>query len=284
MEELENGCYGLWEKVTDYKLTEGLLDALPTLYQQDETIYQYNQGTQDWSTKSCTLFSPIWAVSDLFNVEVPLETIKVRDNDSYSKGRHKNNGWLVSMGVDHITKEWNGSDFAKQYGKVAYYSIDLRDDELVKKILDKRYTICTWYNGNAAYNKDKRDWVLEWTEFWAYTYGHAINIIWWINTPSRVKDNYYKSTSYNIYDVVHELSEIPCFFDRWYVLTKVAEDALEEVKRLNKMRTLTENMIEDNSAMWHLTNDKNYRVKLHDMNERHRAKLKDIEEQLAKYQ
>ena len=42
-------------------------------------------------------------------------------------------------------------------------------------------------------------------------------------------------------------------------------------------------MIEDNSTMRHLTNDENYRVKLHNMNERHRDKLKDIEEQLAKY-
>jgi hypothetical protein len=60
------------------------LDALPTLYQQDEIIYQYNQGTQTWSTKSCTLFSPIGAISDLFNVEIPLSTIKKWDDSSYS--------------------------------------------------------------------------------------------------------------------------------------------------------------------------------------------------------
>ena len=283
MTEIENGCYGLWEKPTDYKLTEWLLDALPTLYQQDEIIFQYNQGTQDWSTKSCTLFSPIGAVSDLFNVEIPLETIKVWDNDSYSKGRPKNSGWLVASGVDHITNEWNKSDFAKQYGKVAYYSIDLRDDDLVKKVLDKRYTICTGYNGNATYNKDKRDWVLDGTEFWTSTYGHAVNAIWGINTPSRIKDNYYKSVSYNIYDVAHEFSEIPCFFDRGYVLTKVAEDALEDIKRLNKMKTLVENMIADNSSMWHLTNSESYRVKLHEMNNLNRQKLVDIENELKKY-
>lgn len=283
MIETINGCYGLWEKPTDYKLTEWLLDALPTLYQQDEIIFQYNQGTQDWSTKSCTLFSPIGAVSDLFNVEIPLDTIKVWDNDSYSKGRPKNSGWLVSEWVDHITKEWNKSDFAKQYGKVAYYSIDLRDDDLVKKVLDKRYTICTGYNGNATYNKDKRDWVLDGTEFWTYTYGHAVNAIWGINTPSRIKDNYYKSVSYNIYDVAHEFSEIPCFFERGYVLTKVAEDALEDIKRLNKMKTLIENMIADNSSMWHLTNSESYRVKLHEMNNLNRQKLVDIENELKKY-
>jgi hypothetical protein len=49
------------------------------------------------------------------------------------------------------------------------------------------------------------------------------------------------------------------------------------------MKVLTLRMIEDNSAMRHLTNDENYRVKLHDMNNRNREKLKDIDEQLAKY-
>lgn len=283
MELIKNGCLGLWEKPTDYKLTEWLLDALPTLYQQDEIIYQYNQWAQKWSEKSCTLFSPIGAISDLFNVEIPLKVIKIWDTSSYSKGRPQDSGWLVAMWVDHITDEWNKSEYGKKYGKVAYYSIDLKDNELVKKVLDKRYTICTWYQWNAKYNNDKNDWTLNWTEFWTPTYWHAVNAIRGINTPSRIKDNYYKSATYNIYGVKHEFSEIPCFYARWYVLTKVAEDALEEVKRLNKMRTLTENMIADNSAMWHLTNDENYKAKLHDMNNLHRRKLSDIQEQLNKY-
>ena len=67
------------------------------------------------------------------------------------------------------------------------------------------------------------------------------------------------------------------------MFTKVAEDSLEEVKRLNKMKTLTENMIADNSEMWHLTNDAAYRTKLHNMNDLHRKKLIDIENQLKKY-
>ena len=283
MEEEINGCLWLWEKESDYKLTEWLLDALPTLYQQDEIIFQYNQWNQKWSQKSCTLFSPIWAISDLFNVEIPLDTIKVWDKDSYSNGRIEWEWWLVARGVEHITDEWNASDFAKKYGKVAYYSIDLKDDVLVKKVLDKRYTICTGYQGNSTYNNDKnKDWILNGTSFWKATYGHAVNAIRWITTPSRIKDNYYWIT-YNIYGVEHEFSDLPCYYSRGYVLTKVAEDALEEVKRLNKMKTLTENMINDNSEMWHLTNDAHYRTMLHDMNELNRKKVQDIENQLKKY-
>lgn len=75
---------------TDYPLCEGFEDALPTLYQQDEIIYEYNQANQDWSKKSCTIFSAIGAISDLFNYKFSLEEIKEIDNMSYSRGRFKN--------------------------------------------------------------------------------------------------------------------------------------------------------------------------------------------------
>ena len=284
MTEIENWCIGLWEKQTDYIMDEWLLDALPTLYQQDEIIYQYNQWTQTWSTKSCTLFSPIGAISDLFNVEIPLSIIKQWDTDSYSKWRWKDSGWLVARWVDHIVSEWNASDFAKKYWKAAYYSIDLKNDDLVKWILDKRYTICTGYQWNASYNKDKRDWVLENTEFGSSTYWHAVGAIWSINEcPARIKDNYYESITYNIYDVAHPFSDLSCFYDRGYIITKVAEDSLEEVKRLNEFRTNLVHAIELNSAMRHQTNDDNYKSILHYMNEKNRKKLKDCDEQLAKY-
>ena len=281
---IENGCIGLGEKETDFILDEWLLDALPTLYQQDEIIYQYNQGTQTWSTKSCTLFSPIGAISDLFNVEIPLSTIKKWDDSSYSAWRMKDSWWFVAMWVEHIVKEWNASDFGKKYWKAAFYSIDLKNDELVKWILDKRYSICVWYKGNATYNKDKKDGTLNWTDFWTPSYWHAVNAIWSEhNCPARIKDNYFKSISYNMYDVAHPFSDISCFYDRGYVITKVAEDALEEVKRLNEFRTNLLKAIEINSLMWHQTKDTNYQSILHYVNEKNRKKLKDCDEQLAKY-
>lgn len=283
IDEITNGCLGLWEKQSDYILTEGLLDALPTLFQQDEIIYQYNQGKQDWSTKSCTLFSPIGALSDLWNVEVPLSTIKEWDNGSYSKGRKENEWWLIAKGVDYIVDCWNNSDYWKKYWMSAYYSIDLKNDELVKWVLDKRYTICTWFQWNSQYQNDKnKDGILDWTEWWNYTFGHAVGAIWWITTPSRIKDNYFETTRYNIYWVRHNFSEIPCFFSRWYVITKVKEDRLEELKRLNEMNTVVLILIENNSKLWHLTNSENMRAKLHAMNNALRDKQKDIENEIKK--
>lgn len=280
-EEIQNGCLWLWEKTTDYILTEWLLDNLPTLYQQDEKIFQYNQWANKRSSKSCTLFSPIWATSSLFNVEIPLWAIKERDQESYKHWRMKNQWRLVQMWVDFIVDCWNGSEFWKKYWNVAYYSVALKDYELMKKIHAKRYSICTWYQWNSTYNKDKNDWILEWTEWWSYTYWHAIQTIRSINeNPARIQDNYYGSAKFNIYDVKHKFSEIPAFYERWYVLTKVKEDNLERVKELNEFRTILIQTIANNSEMRHKTNDVAYQKELNVMNNKNRKKLQDIDEQL----
>ena len=282
--EIENWCLGLGREDTDYILTESVADWLPNLYEKDEIIFQYNQGKQTWSTKSCTLFSPIGAISDLFNLEIPLKVIKIWDTDSYSNWRMPNSWWYVKSGVDHICKEWNNSEYWKKYGKVAYYYIDMRDNELVKKVLDKKYTICTWYAGNATYNNDKnKDWYLDGTEFGKTTYWHAINVIWGITTPCRVKDNYFETTKYNVYGVRHNFSEIPCWYTWGYVITKVQEDNLEEIKRLNEFKSGLLTAIEHNSLLRHLTNDENYKSILHYTNEKHRKKVEDCENELRKY-
>ena len=90
------------------------------------------------------------------------------------------------------------------------------------------------------------------------------------------------SVKYNIYGVAHEFSEIPCFYERGYVLTKVAEDNLEELKRLNEMNTVNELLMENNSKMRHLTNNQKLKDKLHDMNNQLRQTKIDIENEIKK--
>ena len=63
----------------------------------------------------------------------------------------------------------------------------------------------------------------------------------------------------------------------------VKEDNLEEVKRLNEFKSALLVAIEDNSKIWHLTNDNKYKDELHKMNEINRLKLKDIDNELKKY-
>lgn len=289
-EEMINGCLWTWEQQTDYLLCEWFEDNLPTLYQQDDIIFEYNQSKQDWSKKSCTIFSSVGAISDLFNYELSLDEIKEIDERSYSLWRFRNQWWWVQSAVKLVADWWNENKaLTKKYGKVAYYRIYLYWDKTLDAVLDKWYTVMTNINWNGKYQIDYlKDDILNWTEFGAATYWHALSLIK-VDWKLCVKDNYKGrmcndgKTDCNIFELEHYPREISVFGSNWYVYTKVKEDALEEVKRLNEMKTLTERMMADNSAMWHLTNSENYRVKLHDMNNTHRQKLKDIEEQLKKY-
>lgn len=280
-ENIINWCYGLGERPTDFIMTEWLLDAMPNLYMQDEQIYEYNQFWQKRSMKSCTLFSPIWAVSDLWNIEIDLAEAKEWDEESYNRGRVKDSGWYVAFWVEHICKCWNKSKHWKELWQVAFYSFELKNNSLLKKILDHRYTACIWYRGNAKYNNDKNaDWILNNTDRWNSTYGHAVGTIRSVNNnPCRIKDNY-KWNKHNIYDVEHNFSDIPCFYDMGYIITKVKEDNLERIKELNEFRTVAIRSIEDLWRMRHLTKDTKFQDELHRMANEERKKLKDIDEQL----
>ena len=79
------------------------------------------------------------------------------------------------------------------------------------------------------------------------------------------------------------MKEITCYYENAYIYTKVKEDKLEDVKRLNEFRTLLLATIEANSKLRHLTNAQDYKDKLHAMNEENRVKLKHIDAELARY-
>ena len=287
MEKEINGCLGSWEQVTDYLLVEWFEDKLPTLYQQDDIIFEYNQNKWSWSKKSCTIFSAIWAISDLFNYEFKQAEIKEIDDISYTWGRFPDQWRYVQSAVKLVADWWN--EHHSDLGKVAYYRFDVTNDNLLNSIINKWYTVMTNIRGNWKYQMDYlRDDVLNWTEFGASTYGHALSIINYKGKRS-VKDNYKgrlcndSKTDCNIFELEHQVSEISVFGTNWYIYTKVAEDALEEVKRLNEFRTNLLKAIEVNSAMWHQTNDNNYKSILHYVNDKNRKKLSDCDEQLAKY-
>lgn len=291
MEELENGCLGIWAQDTDF-LCEWFEDKLPTLYQQDDIIFEYNQNDYPWSKKSCTIYSAVWAISDLFNYEFKPEEIKEIDDISYTWGRFKNSWWWVQSAVKLVADWWN-EHHAKLW-KVAYYRIDSTNDKLVDTILDKWYNIMTNINGNTKYQLDYlKDAIVDDTDFGSASYWHALNLVTInlkkINGVVCVKDNYKGRKTNNgkmdcnIYSLMHHPREISVFGSSWYIYTKVAEDALEEVKRLNEFRTNLLKAIEINSAMRHQTNDDNYKSILHYVNDKNRKKLSDCDEQLAKY-
>lgn len=281
MEEEFNWCIGLWESNTDYLLTGEEAEWLPELVQQDTKIYEYNQS----GTPHCTLYSAFGAISDLFNYEFTQKEIDEIVEESYKRGRIKGQWWYVKSAVDLVADYWNEKH--SDLWRVAYYRISLYDTELVDKILSKNYTLCSWYNGNKAYNNDRNDGILNWVSFWTTTYGHAVSWLW-RKGKRYIKDNYKGRKSWkiptNIYQVEHTPSELVSwwtYFANAYLYAKV--NNLEEIKRLNEFKTILLQAIENNSSLRHLTNDENYQNLLHNMNIENRKKLNDIETELKKY-
>lgn len=273
--QIPNWDYWIIEKDTDFILTEWDVDWLPTLYEQDDIYYEYNQSANSWSKLSCTVFNAFWAVSDLMNHEFPLAQQKELNDLSYEKGRKQWDWWWTNYAVDMVRGWWNANkELVKKYGKIASYRIDMRNDALVNKILDKNYTICWSFEWNVDYILDYyQDAVLDNYKFWKKTYGHSV----WLrkhNWKKCVKDNY-KGRNYNWLDTNFYELKPTCkqLIDAWtfrmwgYLFTKVAEDNYEEIIRLEKFKVLANNVLVANSALWEWSNDKILRNKLHTTSE-----------------
>jgi len=284
MEEKEIiGCLGTWESDSDFVLCEWDIDILPTLYEKDEIRYEYNQWDNDWSRVSCTIFSAIGALSDLINYGFSEWEIKVYDDYSYNNPefthiRMKWHGRYTKDAFDCVRKVYNASELSKKYWKIAQYRINKFNDELLEWVINKLYTI--WWNHGltSEYTKDRKDGMVDGTDFWLNTNGHAVDIINY--KGQRSVKNSYKGTANNIYWLKHYLSEISNFWRYFYVYTLVKEDNLERIKELNSFKSNALITIEKLWQMRHETKDKNFRNELHTMADKLRDKIKDINEQL----
>lgn len=280
---IDNWLLGDWYQATDFLLLNG--SNLPELFQQDNQIYEYNQ----WKSNDCTIYSAMGAVSDLWNYKFSEEEIKSINELSYTMWRIRGNGWYVFKAVDCVRKRWNNNEaLVNRYGKIASYRLDLRDNELVDEILDKWYTLCNWYQWNAKYNADfLADGKLDGSKFDNKTYWHAVS---WrkVNGKRCIKDNYawrqYKWEDRNIYEVIptcEQLVDDDTYYANAYLFTKCSQDNYAELKRLEQFKTTLVTAMECNSELRHLTNDTKYKDWLHELNETHRKKMKDIEAQIV---
>lgn len=268
-------CLWLGESDRDYLLCEWESDLLPTLFKKDEIRYEYNQYKYKWSYSSCTIFAAVGMISDLFNYQFTYDEIKEIDEMSYERGRVRWQWWYVQSAVKLVADRWN----EKMDRKVAYYRISKYSDDVIEDALDKLFTLDWNYCPTTEYNQDKADWMLDWTNFWTKTNWHSVDIIKKWGQRS-VKDS--GSSKNNVYWLKNKLSQISNYGPSFYIYVPV-DDNLEEIKRLNEFKSNLLLAIETNSKMWHQTNDTNYQWILHYMNEKNRSKLKDINEQLAKY-
>ena len=279
------GCLWDWAEDRDYVLCEWDIDLLPELYQQDQIRYEYNQGNQWWSIKSCTIFAAVWMLSDLMNYEFSLDEIKEIDKLSYEHGRIQNQWWYVKSAVDLVAKWWNEKH--RDLWMVAYYRVSKYSD-MVDKIIEKWYTLDTNYCPTVEYAKDYYlDWVLDWYEFWTKTNWHSVCVINdWVR---KIKDNYKgrKTPDWtkdaNVYEVKNPLSKITNYWPNLYLYTKVQEDNMAEIKRLNEIKAKCNVIIDHLGELWHMVNDTNFQGILHYTAEKLRKKINDANEQLKKY-
>ena len=276
-------CLGDWKADTDYVLCDGDTDLLPKLYKKDETRFTYNQYKNEWSYVSCTIFAAVGMASDLTNYQFSYDEIKEIDDSSYNNPdylhiRKKGQWWYVSDAVNHIRKWWNKNDkLVKKYWKLASYCINKYNDDVIENVINNLYTIDWNLNSNKQRAEDRKDLMIDWTDFWKQTSWHSVDIICKDGQRS-VKDSW----SIPYYWLKHKLSEISNIGTFFYVYTLVSEDNYEEIKRLNEIKAECNLLIEYLWKLYHLVNDTNFKWVLHYTAEKIRAKVKTCNEMLAK--
>lgn len=273
MEEEKLWCLGLGEQDTDYQLCEWDSDLLPKLVKKDEIRYEYNQYLNSWSYVSCTIFAAVGMLSDLMNYKFSYDEIKEIDELSYERWRIRGQGWYVQSAVKLVADRWN----EKMEEKVAYYRISKYDNEIIEDCIGKLYTIDWNMCPTKEYNQDKKDWMIDGTDFWSQTNWHSVDIICKEGQRS-VKDSW----SVPYYWLKNKLSAITNFGAYFYVYVPV-NDNLEEIKRLNEIKAKILNWMDVNSELWHLSNSEYHKDKLHTMNDFYREWLDYINNELKKY-
>ena len=271
MEEEILWCLWDWHRDTDFQLCKWDSDLLPKLYKKDEIRFTYNQYLNKRSYVSCTVFAAVGMASDQTNYQFSYDEIKDIDDSSYDNPefvhiRHRWEWAYVSDMVNHVRKWWNKNEkLVKKYWKLASYCISKYDDEIIEDVINNLYTI-DWNLGlNSKYNEDKKDWMIDWTDFWYKTSWHSVCVVnkeW----QRSVKD----SGSVPYYWLKHKLSELTNFGTYFYVYTLVKEDNYERIKKLSRMITLIDQWLPINSELWELSGSQPHKDKLHDMNDFYR--------------
>lgn len=265
-------CLGDWAEDTDYVLCEWDIDILPTLYKKDEIRYEYNQYKNSWSYVSCTIFSAVGMISDLFNYKFTYDEIKEIDELSYERWRKRWHWWYVQSAVKLVADRWN----EKMDRKVAYYRISKWNNEIIEDCINKLYTIDWNCCPNKQRAEDRADWMIDGTDFWKDTNWHSLCVVckdW----QRSIKDSW----SIPYYWLKNKLSSISNIWANFYVYVPVS-DNLEEIKRLNEIKSECNVIIEHLQKLYHLVNDTNFQWILHYTAEKLRKKIQDCNEILKK--
>lgn len=281
--ELDNWCLGDWYEITDFLLTEADIYTLPELYVQDTIRYDYNQWKQNRSKKSCSIFSAVWAMSDLKNYKFNLNQIKEIDDLSYKIDRVPWS-WRYTKKAFALVCDWWNKHFPED--PAAYYAVLFANDIKCNMIMEKNYNLWVSFNYTADYVLDATEnWEIDRAKKWEQKLvWHCVNEII-KDERKQIKDNYeWSARQYYNVNVRNSDLYTAWIYHTWaYLFTNVKENNLWELKRMETVKAACLNALEHNSKLRHATNDKTLKDKLHETNERIRNNnLKYIEEMTQK--
>lgn len=181
----------------EYMLSGALLSALGTkeFYAQyakeseNHFLYNQNEFAAELGYNLCTVYSAMTALSAVLGKEISKE-----DRYEMAKLRYnqpdfdRNRGGKVAAWVDVVRNYWN-----KKYPNEAVVTFYLRNDSSLRvdTLYAKWIPLISGYYGNAKYNDDVSDGVLDWSGYTPFTYAHSIAYM-----KDKALDNY--NNSYTI--------------------------------------------------------------------------------------
>lgn len=171
-------------------------------YWDNQIAYQQTEV----NNYSCTVTGALGVLSDYFGYNSPLSERKDLWKEAVKKGADPERGWFTTSAVDLVRNYWNAKNPDKEVMsfRVSTASPDFYD------VLEKGYSLCLGFNGNAAYTADKnKDGILNSMPIGRYTYGHVVRMVKNKddNNYTMIVDNYPKTAKHNTYIITKELFE-----------------------------------------------------------------------------
>lgn len=223
--------------VRDYQLCAGVLNIPTPSNTFDGIVYEQDLV----SNVSCTLHGALGALSDLMGIRFSVECRKKLWDRALALGAQEGIGWYVDKAVKLVR------DFAREQGHdILYFRVMLGSEEYADAI-KKGYTVVTGYRGNASFNMDITDGVLDGTDFTNTTYGHCLRLTedMEFRANENLVDNYPdsrpESNIYRVSDVnLKKLRENNVFFNSGFLFVNRKDF---ETANPTNMNTITETIM-----------------------------------------
>lgn len=183
-------------KDTDYQLVAGEVELPIPRHTWADAPIMYNQ--KEISGVSCFLHGPLAAASTLLNHTFSMDDRKWAWAEALKKpGTDLAKGGYISDGMDivrQLVKDKLGIELS--------YYVEPMDSAIYQANLAKGYRPVVGFRGNAGYNADKNDGVLDQTKLIGNsTYGHCLSEHAVPACDGRIVDNYPQAGDKNFYTI-----------------------------------------------------------------------------------